>query len=154
MVRQNIFLLILFCLLSVLVPLKLQADAGSQAKDCPPCPCSEAVETSGPDEDDAPETVDLDELVEVYGPVSFTHLDHVDFADACSDCHHHSAGVERYQPCNACHGRVLFPEADKLNLPGLNAAYHRQCIGCHQDMESGPTGCTECHEPQAKASGK
>ena len=39
------------------------------------------------------------------------------------------------------------PTADK---PGLTAAYHRQCIGCHQAMAIRKTGCTDCH---AKAAG-
>ena len=25
------------------------------------------------------------------------------------------------------------------------AAYHNQCMGCHEKSQAGPTGCNECH---------
>ena len=37
-------------------------------------------------------------------------------------------------------------DPDKLNIPGLNGAYHRQCVGCHVEYESDIIGCTDCHE--------
>ncbi len=111
-----------------------------------PCPCPEAsVSEPSADSEKCPETVVLKQLVEVYEEVDFSHAEHAEMADeGCATCHHKSpTGV--YKKCGACHGRGLF-EADKLNIINLKAAYHRQCIECHVEWESGPTGCTECHE--------
>ena len=40
---------------------------------------------------------------------------------------------------------------DEKNLtrPGLKAAYHQLCLGCHEVMKiekPSPTGCTDCHK--------
>jgi hypothetical protein len=94
---------------------------------------------------ESPETVVLKQLVEVYEAVEFSHAEHADMAEeGCEGCHHRSPpGV--YKKCGECHTKGLF-EAERLNVLNLKAAYHRQCIECHVDWESGPTGCTECHE--------
>ena len=66
----------------------------------------------------------------------------------CEGCHHnsqlHRAAVKVPQ-CSSCHGRPFNP-AD-LGKPGILAAYHRQCMGCHQVMKQKPTAleCTKCH---------
>ena len=119
-------------------------DAFAQAEECQcPCPCPEA---QAEEPDDIPEEIIIKKLVEIYDPVSFTHQDHADLADeGCTQCHHHAPPGE-YKACDSCHKRTLFQEKDKLNLPGLKGAYHRQCVGCHVDWDSGPIGCTECHE--------
>ena len=31
----------------------------------------------------------------------------------------------------------------------LKEAYHGQCIGCHREIEMGPTGCMDCHVKRA-----
>jgi rRNA maturation endonuclease Nob1 len=32
-------------------------------------------------------------------------------------------------------------------MPGMKAAYHQQCIGCHDRMEMKKTKeCTDCHK--------
>jgi hypothetical protein len=31
-----------------------------------------------------------------------------------------------------------------VDMPGLKAAYHWNCVGCHEVMD-GPTGCQDCH---------
>ena len=41
------------------------------------------------DADDAPETIDIDILSELYGPVSFDHAAHTEITQ-CSHCHHHT----------------------------------------------------------------
>ncbi|MGW8321091.1 MAG: cytochrome c3 family protein [Thermodesulfobacteriota bacterium] len=138
-------LLIFFLLTLSLVPGHADPTEGEAKCQCP-CPCPEASvsEPSGGSAE-VPEEVVLDKLVEVYEAVPFSHAEHADMVDdGCPACHHHAPpGV--YQKCGACHEKRLFEE-DKLNMINLKAAYHRQCIGCHVEWESGPTGCTECHE--------
>ncbi len=123
-----------------LVPGHAGPTEGEMKCQCP-CPCPEPFADSG----EVPETVVLDKLVEVYEEVAFSHAEHAEMVDeGCTTCHHKATpGV--YQKCGACHGKGLF-EAEKLNMINLKAAYHRQCIECHVEWESGPTGCTECHE--------
>jgi hypothetical protein len=31
-----------------------------------------------------------------------------------------------------------------IDTPGLKAAYHWNCVGCHEEMD-GPTDCQDCH---------
>jgi hypothetical protein len=107
-----------------------------------------------------PARVKIDFLVDDYGPSTLPHgaivakLDaavresnlattfHASTETLCSGCHHHSPAGERPPPCRSCHRR----EADALDdKPGLKAAYHRQCIGCHEQMEL-KVGCEDCHK--------
>ena len=57
-----------------------------------PCPCpKEAVEEPASDTEESPETVVMNQLVEVYEEVEFSHADHADMVDeGCGTCHHHS----------------------------------------------------------------
>ncbi len=137
-------LLICFFFVLSLVPGHAEPTEGEGKCVCP-CPCPEESAQEGSDDSaESPEEVVLDQLVEVYEEVPFTHADHVDMVDdGCTSCHHHDApGV--YQKCGACHSKALF-DAEKMNMINLKAAYHRQCIECHAEM-GGPMGCTECHE--------
>ena len=137
--------LIWIVLVLFLVPGHADPTEGETKCQCP-CPCpEESVPEPSADSGEVPETVVLDKLVEVYEEVAFSHADHADMVDdGCTACHHKATrGV--YQKCGACHGKGLF-EPEKLNMINLKAAYHRQCIECHVEWESGPTGCTECHE--------
>jgi hypothetical protein len=123
------------------------ADPAPEAGNCQcPCPCPEETAPSpSPEPQESPETVLLKELVDVYEAVEFSHAEHADLAEeGCGSCHHHSP-ANVYKKCGACHTKRLF-EAEKHNMLNLKAAYHRQCIECHVAWESGPTGCTECHE--------
>lgn len=62
----------------------------------------------------------------------------------CQGCHHHGAIGERPALCENCHGRP-FDERNP-HKPGLFAAYHRQCLGCHESMGIGePSDCARCH---------
>lgn len=67
----------------------------------------------------------------------------------CSGCHHRSeskAAIEKKVPrCSSCHGRKFDPR--ELGKPGLMAAYHRQCMGCHDAMDQKPQAleCVKCH---------
>ncbi len=79
----------------------------------------------------------------------FPHDAHMDFLD-CLDCHHqyengentlNEADLYEGNPdiqCGSCHnGKKSFP---------LLRAFHRQCIQCHEQEDSGPVNCGECHE--------
>ncbi|MBL4902469.1 cytochrome c3 family protein [Desulfocapsa sp. AH-315-G09] len=119
--------------------------------------------------DDAPETVTIDVMSNLYGPVEFNHEMHVEYA-SCQECHHHTTGEIIADPncarchhshdendvvsCSECHVADRFneeyiktledPKLFHIDKPGLKGAYHLNCIGCH-DITSGPVGCVECH---------
>jgi len=122
------------------------------------------------DAEDAPDMVTIDALVKYYEPVEFDHAMHVELADDCSLCHHHTTGngtsnaycarchanseEQDVVACQDCHsaepfsaeaihqqGQLDLFHADKI---GLKGAYHRNCFDCHQQMD-GPTGCEDCH---------
>ena len=73
----------------------------------------------------------------------------------CSGCHHNSepaaAQSKKVPACVSCHTKS-FDQAD-LGRPGLMAAYHRQCIGCHEAMKQKPRSmeCEKCHQPKANS---
>lgn len=110
--------------------------------------------------EDLPEEVVIDILVDRYEAsrlphgkiVRRLHAAVVDSALArrfhggvevgCSGCHHHSPVGERPPRCASCHGEVGDPTRDR---PGLKAAYHRQCLECHEQMGIKAVGCTDCH---------
>ena len=119
---------------------------------------------------DAPEAVTIDVLAQYYEPVEFDHEMHIDVSEDCSVCHHHTTGTgttdqycskchSQYEElvtvsCQDCHSADPF-SADAINrqsqqdlfhvdMNGLVAAYHQNCMGCHQEMD-GPTGCEDCH---------
>jgi hypothetical protein len=99
-------------------------------------------------------------------PVAFTHEIHMgDFG--CLDCHHRYENGENVLD----EGELMDVEPDEiimLNEPSLEEpgdikcaschngdkkitkissrdAFHRQCIGCHEEMAQGPVLCGECH---------
>ena len=94
-----------------------------------------------------PEISILSALEKIYEPVTFSHDAHTMMADDCATCHHHS-DVGQTPACSECHGAPFDPK--NLNMPGLKGAYHLQCMGCHQEMDSGPVGCTECHTKKVR----
>jgi len=112
---------------------------------------TQATPQATPTPQPVPDVIEIDNMVNLYDSVTFTHEMHVEFADSCASCHHHSpAGVT--PACSACHPKAKKVEGtqDKLSL---KAAYHKQCMDCHRDMGSGPMKCTECHaKRQAPAS--
>ncbi len=82
-----------------------------------------------------------------YAPVRFMHGKHIALVDQdCSACHHlrpKDPEAPDTVSCDSCHQQAFDPQhPERL---GLKAAYHNQCIRCHQDRAAGPTGCTECH---------
>ena len=96
----------------------------------------------------APEVVLLDELEELYLPVPFDHRGHAEMAGmagGCAVCHHYTPEGAAKPACKTCH--ETSPKREDLRKPGLKAAYHRQCMGCHRDW-SGATECAACHPPK------
>jgi hypothetical protein len=71
----------------------------------------------------------------------------------CTGCHHKSqpgAQVEKKWPkCSECHGHPFNPL--DLSKPGLQVAYHQQCMQCHEAMGHKPTplDCEKCHAVKA-----
>jgi len=117
--------------------------------------------------DDFPEKVKIEVLADEYQASEMPHLKIVARLDApirasglarqfhgtveamCAGCHHHSPAGERPPRCSACHGEAAAATKDK---PDLKAAYHRQCIGCHIEMNIQKQGCTDCHAEKEVAS--
>ena len=85
-----------------------------------------------------------------YGPVRFMHAKHAVVVKDCALCHHYrpldEAASETVR-CSACHQEPF--KKDHLERLGLKAAYHQQCLGCHRDMDKGPTDCGGCHRKNA-----
>jgi len=127
------------------------------------------------DVDDAPESVTIDYLQELYEGVEFDHMMHTDMFE-CNACHHHTTGTSATDDscirchanpepaddvsCSACHESSqsgIIPSSNgstniyHIDKPSLKGALHLQCVGCHQS-ESGPTECLDCHDftPEGK----
>jgi len=120
------------------------------------------------DAGDAPESVTIDYLTDLYEEVEFDHQMHTDMFP-CSSCHHHTTGgneissscarchtgaeAEDDVSCSGCHqarqsaaarNAAIHNGRYHIDKPSLKGALHLQCLGCHQS-EDGPTGCLECH---------
>ena len=85
-------------------------------------------------------------LKSVAGKVLFDHKTHTveaGYGLDCSDCHHNLEPGESddVEACGGCHE----PETDDEDMLKRSDAFHGQCIGCHEDFESGPTECASCH---------
>jgi hypothetical protein len=101
---------------------------------------------------DIPETITMDSISQVYGPVEFSHRQHADIAGNCAKCHHHSPKGST-PACGECHEPIVvyhYDAAKKGPDIGLKGAYHGLCMGCHKQMGSGPLGCTDCHAKKGK----
>lgn len=131
--------------------------------------CSFPAGAIAMESDDAPTTVTIDYLQDLYAAVEFDHHMHAENY-ACNTCHHHTTGAgaqnERCAKCHAdsgladdvscsgCHQRkevtptALAKQPEKtvyhIDKPAIKGALHLQCLGCHQ-AEGGPTGCQDCH---------
>lgn len=71
---------------------------------------------------------------------------HTDPGTFCQGCHHNSPVSKTPPKCQSCHGKPF--ETAKGDRPGLKAAYHQQCMGCHTAMKlekPKATACKECH---------
>lgn len=123
------------------------------------------------DASDAPDTVEIDTLVNYFEKVEFPHELHVDITEGdCAACHHHTTGTPVTDPncirchansgeqdlvaCKDCHPTERFsrdyitslekPLLYHINKPGLKGIYHLNCRNCHVEMD-GPVGCEDCH---------
>ncbi len=88
--------------------------------------------------------VSLDELSKKYNPVIFQHRIHAQMSEmsgGCATCHHYNTSGP-IQPCKNCH--LINRKRDDISKPDLEAAYHRQCIGCHREW-SHSNSCVSCH---------
>lgn len=92
----------------------------------------------------------IEKLVKISNDSKLGSYFHRELQTICEGCHHQSraeAEVEKNSPpyCRNCHS-VNFDRQNR-NRPKLVAAYHNQCLGCHEYMqlEKGRK-CKECHE--------
>lgn len=116
-------------------------------------------------DEDIPEKVVIKDLADVYEPSELPHRKmikklfenikdsklagyfHMDKGTICQSCHHNSPAMIKPPRCASCHGKP-FDDANVL-IPGLKAAYHQQCMGCHQTLnleKPKSTSCTDCHK--------
>jgi Zn finger protein HypA/HybF involved in hydrogenase expression len=115
-----------------------------------------------------PENVRIDALAAEYAPVNFPHGKIVRTLTAkqsagvlgrtfhtesslCVTCHHGDTRLDTITPCISCHGtddKVAYPDG----RPGLKAAYHIQCMACHEAVKQEPRDiqCDGCHQPSVK----
>ena len=84
---------------------------------------------------------------DTYGPVRFMHSRHAaTLGGDCAACHHYrpaDPAAAETVPCSACHQDAFNPDHD--GRIGLKAAYHLQCVGCHETAGEGPVRCEGCH---------
>ncbi|MEW5771985.1 MAG: sulfate respiration complex hexadecaheme cytochrome HmcA [Thermodesulfobacteriota bacterium] len=131
--------------------------------------------------DDIPENVTIGSLAKDYEPSVFPHRRivqvlaaalkenrlanafHADEGALCRGCHHMSPPSKKPPHCVSCHA-ATGPAPD--GRPGLKAALHGQCMGCHKAMgiegklpkaaEAGAkpvplnTDCAGCHKEAKK----
>jgi hypothetical protein len=111
-----------------------------------------------------PEVVEIGVLSQEYAPSKFPHRKivkkiasgmeesklaasfHSSPNAMCAGCHHNSPASANPPACATCHSRT-FQDSDGRR-PSLKAAYHQQCMGCHNAMgiqKPADTACTECH---------
>lgn len=115
---------------------------------------------------DIPETVTIKMLSNEYEPVVLPHRKIVDAlihnirdnklagyfhgqgGTICQGCHHHSPVSKTPPECGNCHAKTF--DAKNPLRPGLEAAFHLKCMGCHQKMGIKKlSGCTDCHKKKA-----
>ncbi|MBE0425928.1 MAG: hypothetical protein IBX72_04675 [Nitrospirae bacterium] len=92
----------------------------------------------------------IEKLVKVSNDSDLGSYFHRKLQTLCEGCHHQSraeAEVEKDSPpyCRNCHS-ISF-DRQNMNRPRLVAAYHGQCIGCHEYMElEKARECKDCHK--------
>ncbi len=118
---------------------------------------------------DIPETVVIETLSDKYEPVKLPHRKivltlvkniqanklatyfHREPGTVCQGCHHNSPAAVKPPSCKSCHGKAF--DKNHLFKPGLMAAYHRQCMECHEAMnivKPAATDCVACHIEKKK----
>ena len=77
-----------------------------------------AISSNIPSASEVPGVIELDGIGNLYGPVTFDHIMHMDIA-SCAACHHHTTGM---------------PTEDE------------KCVQCHADScTSCEVACIDCH---------
>lgn len=132
---------------------------------------AEKIRLSSLTEDRVPDKVTIRILEKQYQPLTFPHRKivrkligisndnrmatrfHKNINSICQGCHHQSlpeAEAQKRKPpyCRNCHSLTF--DVRNMNRPRLLAAYHRQCLGCHERMQLKQTGCKDCHEEKAE----
>ncbi|HBE95102.1 MAG TPA: cytochrome C [Desulfovibrio sp.] len=121
-------------------------------------------------QDDIPEKVMIKGLVDEYEPSELPHRKivmtllknmkddklagffHSDQGTVCRGCHHNSPVSKTPPSCASCHAKPF--SAKEPARPGLKAAYHDQCMGCHKAMKLEKPVATDCnngcHKPRKK----
>jgi len=129
---------------------------------------STKLSVAGLDTEKVKKEVEVKILEKEYQPSKFPHLKiieglvkisnddklaayfHRDLQTLCEGCHHQSraeAEAKKDEPpyCRNCHSIAFDPQ--HLSRPRLLAAYHRQCIQCHEKMElEKGRECKDCHK--------
>ncbi len=119
--------------------------------------------------DDIPEFVSIGVMAKEYEPVKLEHRKivkalleparadklatafHMGDLRACAGCHHNSPASLNPPACASCHPRDAIN--GKVEVIPLKAAYHQQCMSCHNAMNlAAPkdTDCKSCHLPKNK----
>lgn len=115
---------------------------------------------------EVPEMVEIASLSETFEGVKFAHRRHTEKLETiiassklavhfhgrqdlvCQGCHHHTPVGQTPPRCRSCHGEA--PQGAGLHVPAMLAAYHRQCMECHERMEiTTASSCTSCHEKKS-----
>lgn len=86
--------------------------------------------------------------------VVFPHMNHMSIEGvACTDCHHRFEKGKNVMDLNelAEGNKAIFCSSCHKGKSGLERAYHRECIGCHDTRKksgkaAGPRMCGECHK--------
>ncbi len=82
---------------------------------------------------------------------------HAENYTACVACHHNSPPSATPPKCASCHDKSApagATAAQSGNRPLLKAAYHQQCMGCHDRMQvkkPANTDCAGCHAKRVMA---
>ncbi len=125
-----------------------------------------SVQTTRIDYKKLPKNVVIDVVSKEYKGVSFPHKliiesmmgkmkgnvlaakFHQGKNSVCESCHHNSPNMTDPPPkCISCHASS--DSEQDGTIPGIKAAYHRQCFECHEEMEIKKpvsTDCTGCHQ--------
>ncbi|QJB56851.1 sulfate respiration complex hexadecaheme cytochrome HmcA [Pseudodesulfovibrio sp. zrk46] len=64
----------------------------------------------------------------------------------CAGCHHNSPISKTPPKCGSCHNKPFDPA--RPDMPGLKAAYHGQCMGCHTAMKLEKPSNTTCNDAE------
>lgn len=116
------------------------------------------------DQNDIPEKVTIGVLSKEYQPSELPHrkivntlvdkqkdnriaaIFHSEESTLCQGCHLYSPASKTPPRCVSCHPVAVTPTSDG-QLP-LRAAYHQQCMTCHERMNQKPTAteCADCHK--------